>query len=195
MTQDILKTISILILSIFFVLPVNAEKIKNYSSCDVCPGSIYIIPDEARNIMGIECLKQIRKINRNIQQIVKIDLDGVMKNGGPEDTNLNYDIEITSFHNIIYIKSLIDSSYIQIALDDINADRSELLHEWHPEIYLQSSHSNEINLKDTVKDAWKKMKTIHIYEWVFSDKDHQNNMKMLGDKILYSLQQLSEKIR
>jgi len=169
-----------------------AENVKNYSNCDICSGTIHYGAVEARKVIGLEGLKLIRKMTRSDHVIIKIDIDGVSRNGSSEETNTAYEIKIDYYQKIVYIKSLLDESYIQIVTDFRNAQRSTSLHDWHPEIYLQSSQSDKISLEDTVTAAWEKMKKSHIYDWVFCDKNYKHHLDLLGNKILYAFKLIAE---
>lgn len=154
-----------------FTAPGYGEDVRSYSECDVCPGTIHYGPVEAKKIMGSEGLALIRKKGRSDRATIKVDPD----------------IEIYSLPNIIYIKSLLDESYIQIVTDEENAQRPGLSEDWYPEIYVQSSHSTEIRLEDTVTGAWEKMKKSRIYDWVFGDQNYMDHLDLLGSKISYAL--------
>jgi len=187
------KILIFLLLSITsFMAPGFAEEIKNYSNCDSCPGTIHFGAVEARNVIGLEGMKLIQKMTQPDHVIIKIDIDGVLRNGSAEDRDTGYEIKIDSYQHVVYIQSLLDESYIQIVNDFQNARRSTSLHDWHPEIYLQSSHSDKIRREDTVTAAWEKMKTSHIYDWIFGDQNYEDQLDCLGNKILYAFKLIAE---
>ncbi len=182
----------IVILSLLLTAPGYAEDVKNYSNCDICPGTIHYGAVQARKIIGSEGLKLILKTDRSKRVIIKVDLDGELANGTADDNDTGYEIEISSFQNAVYLRSLFDGSYIQIVTYSLNAQRSGISPDWQPAIYLQSSQTDKIRLEDTVTAAWKKMKTSHIYDWVFSGQSHMDHLDLLGNKILYSLTLVAE---
>jgi hypothetical protein len=188
-----MSSILIVLLSIAsFMATGYAEEVENYGDCDICPGTIHYGAVEARKVIGLEGLKLIRKMTGSDHVIIKIDTDGVLKNGSSEDPETAYEIKIDYYQHTVYIKSLLDESYIQIVSDFQNAKRSSSLHDWHPEIYLQSSQSDKIILEDTVTDAWEKMKKSHIYYWIFSHQNHRSHLVLLGNKILYAFKLIAE---
>lgn len=169
-----------------------AEEVKNYSNCDVCAGTIHFGVAEARKVIGLEGMKLIRKMTRSDHIIIKVDIDGVLRNGSAGDSDTGYEIKIDSYQNVVYIKSLLDESYIQIVNVFQNAQRSNSLHDWHLEIYLQSAQSDKIRLEDTVTIAWEKMKTSHVYDWIFCDQDYKDHLDLLGNKILYAFKLIAD---
>jgi len=142
--------------------------------------------------LGSEGLKLIQSVNSSKRQTVKLDLDGILKNGSASDKDTGYEIVLKGYGKTVYIKSLVDKSYVQIVTDSLNARQSVSLSGWNPKIYLQSAKSDEISLKDTVEAAWKKMEISHIYEWVFSNQNHKNQPDLLSHKILYTLRLLAK---
>ena len=57
----------------------EAEDIKNYSNCAVCYGAIHYGHKEAKEIIGRRGISLFSKLTS--EKTVKIDLDGVLKNG------------------------------------------------------------------------------------------------------------------
>jgi len=181
------KIIPVLLCLILCAASAFGEDNKNYSDCGVCPGSIHYGYEEARELMGKEGLDLIRRVDESVDQVILLDLDGVMKPARTKEKEPGYEIKITGFKNIIYIKSLMDDSYIQIVTDSGTARQSAVLSDWHPEIYLQSGDNDHITLKDTTEAAWDRMKQSHIYNWITSGKDEVKIRGMLKEKILYTL--------
>jgi len=182
-----LKIISIFLLGASMMLGslVYAEDIKNYSDCDVCPGAIHYGSEEAKKILGPAVFRLASRLKED--KTIKIDMDGVLKNGSEKDPDAGYEIKIWGT-DILFIKSIIDGSLIQIVTDKLNTGQAGSFDNWQPEIYLDSRPSQEIDLEDSVKVAWTKMKASNIYRWVAPGKYAINWPSMLKKKILEAMQ-------
>lgn len=169
---------------IFCCFPVFGEDISNYSGCEVCEGGIHYGYEEARRIIGTEGMKIIAMLPP--KPSVKIDLDGVRKPGTTADPDAGFEISAWG-RDVIYIKHLDDGSKIYIIADRRNAKSQTRLSEWYPEIYMETSHDDAIHLKDSVKEAWKKMESSMIYKWMAKNHTGVLPAQMIGSKIRSTL--------
>lgn len=180
------KIIPAIMCFIFCVASAFGEDNKNYSNCGVCAGTIHYGYEEARELMGEEIFSLIRRVANSKDQVMLLDMDGVMKPVRDREKEAGYEIRITCYRHVIYIRSLMDASYIQIVTDE-SLPLSAVLSDWHPEMYLQSGDTNQIALGESTDVAWNKMKQSHIYNWITSGKDKVEIRGMLKEKILYTL--------
>lgn len=160
----------VLVLGICF--PALAEDVSNYSGCDVCHGAIHFAPAETRTILGAELMGRIVASPRG--RVVKIDLDGMMKNGSEDSPDSGYEIMAWWNANIFFVKDLRDHSLVQVVM----GQGADYMH-----LYLESGGENEIDLKDSVGQAWEKMKYSGIYQWVSATEDTGIWLKRLREKL------------
>lgn len=171
-------------------LAVGAD-IQNYSHCDVCPGNIHYGPQDAKNVLPAQVLSFSGRFSADTHRTIKIDLDGVLKNGGQNDTNPGYDIELSYYDHMLYITDLHDGSFVLLITDFALAPQSAAF--WHPEIYLFSGHDNPIKLTDSLPQAWERMKTSKIYRWIKGNGKDDQWTQAMGAKIVWALGLLSAK--
>jgi hypothetical protein len=167
-----------------------AEDIKTYGGCEICPGQIHYGPDESKEILGPEGLELVSKLRRN--KAIKIDLDGVLKNGSQEDSDKGYALVISSGQNVIDIKDVHDMSYLLLVTDHLRARQTGMLDRWHPEIYLQSRLADRINRDDSLEVAWTKFKKSNIYQWVGLKEDEIKWRGLLREKILKAVRLMGD---
>ncbi len=167
-----------------------AEDIKTYGDCDICPSTIHYGPVKAKEIMGPDGIMLIGKLDPSKRVVIKVDLDGVLKDGFGERPDTGYEVEISGVQDMVYIRSLVDHSYIQLVTDGSKDRLSGGSYDRLPEIYLQSAEEDKILPEDDIAAAWKKMEKSHIYDWVFLGRNHRNHPDLLGDKIVSALRRL-----
>lgn len=165
----------------------SAEEIRNYGQCPVCPGNIHISQDQARELLGRKAMALISGIDPQKSMSIQIDLDGAMKPVHSTEVKEGFDLHITAHRHIIYIKSLVDNSYIQIVSPGQAARNTSLMLDWHPEVYLQSAGDDRIDLKDTKDTAWQRMAESHIYAWVFKGDDGERDGEKFQKQVAYAL--------
>ncbi len=152
--------------------PALAEDISNYSGCDVCHGAIHFTPAETRTILGAQLMARIVASPRN--RVVKIDLDGMLKRGSADTPDSGYEIKTWWNANVFFVRDLRDRSLVQIVTGQGAEDM---------QLYLESGGDNEIDLKDSVGQAWERMKYSGIYQWVSTTEDTGIWVKLLGEKL------------
>ncbi|WP_124327463.1 hypothetical protein [Desulfonema ishimotonii] len=171
-----------------------AQDIKNYNDCEVCPGQIHYGAEEARKILGQKVFDMLRRNLRTTDKIVKIDLNGVLKNGSEKVPDSDYEVKISSFSSFIYIKSLVDHSFVQLIPDDFNAQKiTSAPSEWYPEIFMQAAQSDRVHLAETTEIAWQKFRDSHIYQWITDGKADADFAAALSGKITYALECVAKK--
>lgn len=168
-----------------------AEDIQTYGSCDICPGQIHYGPDEAKEILGPEGPKLVSKLTKH--KALKIDLDGVLKNGSQEDSDKGYELVISSGQSVIDIKDIHDKSYLLIVTDHFRARQTEAVDSWRPEIYLQSRLSDRINRDDSLTVAWGKFEKSNIYQWVGLAEEKTDWRPLLRVKVLQAIKLMGDK--
>ena len=81
MMPKMVRTIFYFVTTFIITVSVSAEDIKNYSGCDFCHGAIHYGADEAKKILGPVCMKLFARLDPGNHKMLKIDLDGILKNG------------------------------------------------------------------------------------------------------------------
>lgn len=178
-----LKHLIWILVTFFMIFNVNgmAEEITNYADCDACHGAIKLNIEETEQIFEKRGIHNFS--NLPVPNSIKLDLDGVMRTGGPETDDKGFEIKVWTKGTNLYIKDLRDSSLIHFA--GIN---TSFVH-----IYLEASKKNEINLKDPVDVAWARMQESSIYQWVSTEKDKDEWYKKLPEKIIPILSMLKRR--
>jgi hypothetical protein len=168
-TMKLKREYAVLILMalFFFASPLDAEDNKNYADCEVCHGGIHYGPEEAKEILGKECFDLFVLLADN-QKTIKLDLDGVLKNGSGEKPDTGYELKIWGA-SPFFVKDLRDGSIILISNRVEDSSRALIFDNWKPEIYLYAAKSDNIDLEDSMDVAWEKMKTSAVYQWVISE--------------------------
>ena len=168
----------------------NAEDNKNYASCEVCRGGIHYGPEEAKEILDKECFDLFAQL-KDQSKTIKIDLDGVLKNGSREKPDTGYEIKVWGA-DPFYIKDLRDGSTILISSQVEDLSQAPTFDSWKPEIYLYASKSDGIDLKDPMDVAWEKMKTSAVYFWVVSKDENMEWNDSLKSRILKVLKLMTQ---
>ena len=157
---------------ILFSITGFCEDITNYAECDVCYGSIHLDPLETKKIFGQDGLRYLSDLPD--KSVVKIDLDGMMEPGNLSSADAEFELKIWVVEDLLFIKDIKDGSLIQMT-----GTNSGSVH-----LYLESSKENEIELQDSVDDAWIKMKTSNIYSWIGLIENKQDWYEAFRKKIL-----------
>lgn len=156
-------------------LPCAAETIANYSNCDVCAGSIAYTPDEAREMLGNDVSELLKQAGTFGYRFVNLDLDGKAQTTNTREPSQGHDLQVAGSSDSIFIKLLADGSYCQFV-----TDFSGLYAYWRPQLFLQSAHADEIALQDALEQAWAKLKSSAVYDYILKqDKDFQKGLKKL----------------
>ncbi|HNR14596.1 MAG TPA: hypothetical protein PKM59_14915 [Thermodesulfobacteriota bacterium] len=149
--------------------PAYPEDIKNYSDCEACPGNLHYGPDQARTILGQEgllCIVRLKEFNRMSRSLPQTN--PAAKNAS---AFAGLSIELSGNSAVLFLKDTEDQSYIQIVTDYLQVHQMGTPGAWSPEIYLQSSRDNRIELTDSLDNAWNKLKQSNIYAWVLAGGD------------------------
>ena len=170
---------------LFSISTLHAEDNKNYADCEVCRGGIHYGPEEAKEILGQGCFDLFVQLTDQ-SKTVKLDLDGVLKNGSREKPDTGYEIKVWGA-DPFYIKDLRDGSMILISSRVEDFGLTPTFDNWKPEIYLYAAKSDGIDLKDPMDVAWEKMKTSAVYYWVVSKDENIEWEALLKDRILKML--------
>jgi len=178
----------VLFLGVYLPLLAIAEDISNYSDCDVCHGAIHFGQKDTAGFLDknlyMEALKGIAK-----GKVLKIDLDGVLINGTADTPDEGYELKIWG-KNVFFIQELRDKSLVQVVWLPGDTENGEQDEGYHLDIYMEPGHDLEIDLKDSVDEAWKKMRFTQIYRWVGKTSDKEKWKILLGEKILDAAKQL-----
>ncbi len=170
---------------------VCAEEVRFFENCKYCPVTIHYSDNEAREILGGEGLKQVAALPDFSDITIKIDLDGMMKNGSRKDPDAGYELRITGFRDKFYVTHLGDGSYFNLRTDHESAKQTERPEKWLPEIDLYSKH-DPIKAEDDTPEAWEKFRKTEIYKWVDSADKEKSWKEKLGKRFHYVLGLLLE---
>ncbi len=170
---------------LFSISTLHAEDNKNYADCEVCRGGIHYAPGEAKEILGEECFELFVQLTDQ-SKTIKIDLDGVLKNGSREKPDTGYELKVWGA-DPFYIQDLRDGSIILISGQTADLGQASTFNSWWPEIYLYAAKSDGIDLEDPMDVAWEKMKTSAIYYWVISKDENMEWNELLKVRVLKML--------
>jgi len=184
-----IKRFYLVVYLVFLCSSSFAEEVSNYADCDVCHGAIHFSAMEAKALLGIKGLMLSAHIPQHT--VVKIDLDGILKNGSKDTPDDGYEIQVWG-QEIIYIKDLRDRSLIQVVTSSQSAAAIDSMAQYNPQIYLESSRDDEIELTDSIDIAWIKMKHSNIYQWVGDAKNKDEWLGHLRTKIFLAMEMLGK---
>ena len=183
-----------LVLTAVLTVPVVAEENKNDSGCDVCPGAVYFSPEESTEILGDEIRAWALEWWWQGQRSVWIDLDGVLKNAEAPENETHFELQIYGMPDRIFIKSLLDNSVLELvcyAIESKAAVAAGGSAAWSPEIYLFAGHDGQIDLEDSLDEAWRKIRETHIYQWVSRGKDLRETPGEMKARVFRAMQALA----
>ncbi len=161
-----IKGLFLLLTLILAVAPAGAEYVKALNpSCDVCPVVIAYNGQESRAILGEKGLTAVRNIEKAFpKKAVMIDIDGI-KAPGPEIGNRDgYEIRVFIYPHLIVMSTIQDASALKIHTDYQNLVTDPLA--WRPEIHLSPAKKIQINMTDSLEDAWVKFGLTRIHSHV-----------------------------
>ena len=170
-----------------------AKDIKNHGDCDVCPGALHYGPKEASGIIGDNGRILLSQIGKELKH-VKIDLDGVLKNGSEKSVDKGYELHIYGKSEYLIIKSLKDKSFIQIITDYQRAHKDAKISNWSPEIYLHPDPDNKIDLEDSMEIAKIKLSDSEIHRWIQGNQKGEFE-ELLGKRIMLSLLMFHDRLK
>ncbi len=179
-----------MVLDAISISPANAESIATFGDCRPCPGTIKLEASEVRPLLDTAGMGAVRKINSRDERIVKLDVDGKTPEGNMDSLDDEYEIVLQLSSGMVYIRSLIDRSYIHLVADSAGANRGGFIG-WNPEMYLQAGLEDRFEQNIPIDTAWEKVQKSHVYQWATNFADGAKGSKPLSDRLQYAVQRLT----
>ena len=188
----ILSTL-LLSLSIFGAGPgrVSAESIRTYGDCKPCPGTIALEAAEVRPLLDTRGMAAVRRLSPETRRVIKLDIDGKIPEGNLDSPDEGYEIALQAGSGMVFIRSLVDRSYIHLVADSAGANRGGFIG-WNPEIFLQAGLEDRFEQSVSIDTAWEKVRNSHVYQWATNFVDGAEGAEPLADRLQYAVQRLAE---
>lgn len=191
--RPLLALLALLFLGTAWIFPVglHAERIGTFGDCDVCPGTIHLTASDVRPLLDTAGMRAIRNISRDLRRMVKLDIDGKTPEGTADSPDAGYEIVLQATNGMVFIRSLVDRSYIHLLPDAAGANRGGFIG-WNPEMYLQAGVDDRFHQQVSVDTAWEKVQKSHVYRWATNYVDGAEGPKPLGDRLRYAVKRLAQ---
>jgi hypothetical protein len=182
----------LLLLGAVWIFPagLQAESIGTFGDCDVCPGTLHLTASDVRPLLDTAGMGAVRNISRDLRRIVKLDVDGKTPEGNADSPDAGYEIVLQATNGMVFIRSLVDRSYIHLLPDAAGANRGGFIG-WNPEMYLQAGVDDRFDQRVSVDIAWEKVQKSHVYQWATNYVDGAEGAEPLGDRLRYAVKRLA----
>lgn len=178
------------VLGLVSISTATAESIATYGDCKPCPGTIKLEASEVRPLLDTAGMGAVRKIKPQDRRVIKLDIDGKTAEGNTDSLDHEYEIVLQLTSGMVFIRSLIDRSYIHLVADSAGADRGGFIG-WNPEMYLQAGLEDRFEQNIPIDTAWEKMQKSHVYQWATNFVEGAKGSKPLADRLQYAVQRLT----
>lgn len=169
----------------------KAESIGTYGDCKPCPGTIKLEASEVRPLLDTAGMGAVRKMNPQDRRVIKLDIDGKTPEGNMDSLDDEYEIVLQLSSGMVYIRSLVDRSYIHLVPDSAGANRGGFIG-WNPEMYIQAGAEDRFDQRITVDEAWEHVQKGHVYQWATNFVEGAKGRKPLADRLQYAVQRLTQ---
>jgi hypothetical protein len=189
--RPVILSALLLSLPIFGAGLVSAESIRTYGDCKPCPGTIALEAAEVRPLLDTAGMAAVRQLSPETRRVIKLDIDGKIAEGDADSPDEGYEIALQATSGMVYIRSLVDRSYIHLVADSAGANRGGFIG-WNPEIFLQAGVEDRFEQSVSIDTAWEKVRNSHVYQWAANFVDGAEGAEPLADRLRYVVQRLAE---
>jgi hypothetical protein len=169
----------------------TAESIATYGDCKPCPGTIKLEASEVRPLLDTAGMGAVRKITPRDRRVIKLDIDGKTPEGNRDSLDDEYEIVLQLTSGMVFIRSLIDRSYIHLVADSAGANRGGFIG-WNPEMYLQAGLEDRFEQNVSIDTAWENVQKGHVYQWATNFVEGAKGSKPLMDRLQYAVKRLTQ---